>query len=439
MNQLIGRTEKYNIDKANNVIGEINKFMTEMSKTHTEKSGSEKSNSEKSNTEKSSTEKSNTEKSGSEKSGSEKSGSEKSGSEKSGSEKSGSEKSSTEKSSFGRRTERSSFGRRTEKSIGTVSDDESPINMKYVIEEDSDCEDVSKNNIPKKYIESYGFSDPTEVIVTEVKPIKPIILTTKKPKQMKQIEPTELKNISTETILNEIALLSPKLETSSSKLETSSSKLENHKDKSLHKQQSLKKSKMSQEKQSKMSQEKQSKMSQEKQSKIAPKKQKIQETEYSEYMEDVSEITKTFSKKIVNDVKENFDVAHSYINDNKNEIIIDTINYIVIVIELANKLVLSAVSYLNTKLFDKNDSIFLIFYNYFQIIGNFFLKKVSDETLKQLFESKYQLVSFWKLYTHETNETNKRKMLENYLSKHNRQYDDLDDMTFDKLMQYFKM
>lgn len=162
-------------------------------------------------------------------------------------------------------------------------------------------------------------------------------------------------------------------------------------------------------------------------------KKLIKKTE-QEYIDDVSEITKDFSQKLVTDVKDNINNAQGYILENQEEILIEIIKYLIIIINFANKGIIVFLNFFIDKVFGNENSVFKNFYKYIESLMEILVKRVSDKTTEKIL-----ITEFWNKYSTETKKKNKSKLLNDFFTKHGKTVPDKEISSLDELLALFKI
>jgi hypothetical protein len=96
--------------------------------------------------------------------------------------------------------------------------------------------------------------------------------------------------------------------------------------------------------------------------------------------EDIKKITSTLSKNMVNDVMD----THKYISENKYEIMIDFLNYLVLIIDFLNKLIYKSFIILQEKILGNNNNFVNFIEDHYNDVTNKIVNKVSERTIDKL-------------------------------------------------------
>jgi len=171
--------------------------------------------------------------------------------------------------------------------------------------------------------------------------------------------------------------------------------------------------------------------------------EEIDDDDLSEYLHDVPTIAKTMSRQMVKDVKDNFDVAHKYVHDNRKELLADFINYIIVMIVMSNTIIYSMMTYFSDKIFNENNSIFNNIYQYLETFARFILIKVSTQTLENMsmYETKYELMTFWTTYQECKSKKRKIVLLKEFFEKNDCDYNnfDFDNVDLHKIISILEL
>ncbi|XWV26084.1 putative orfan [Tupanvirus soda lake] len=161
-----------------------------------------------------------------------------------------------------------------------------------------------------------------------------------------------------------------------------------------------------------------------------------------ESLEDVQIIAKELSKNMVIDVKENLEHTQQYIQNNKYEILVDLINYMIVIIDFLNKLIYQAFYLIQEKIIGNKDNFFITLKSYYDILFDFFVKKVSDKTLDTIGKMEYskELMVMWNDYKKEENNEKKQTIIKKFLDNHGIQInnDNLQNIELSEVVQLLK-
>jgi hypothetical protein len=100
--------------------------------------------------------------------------------------------------------------------------------------------------------------------------------------------------------------------------------------------------------------------------------------------DDVKIVTKELGKKLIVDMKNNFADTKQYIKQNQYDIIVDMINYLIIVIDFLNKLIYDAFQFIQTKILGQENNFYSHIKQYFDIISNYFIAKITKNTIEKM-------------------------------------------------------
>jgi hypothetical protein len=103
-----------------------------------------------------------------------------------------------------------------------------------------------------------------------------------------------------------------------------------------------------------------------------------------QYLDDVQTITKELSVNMINDVKENIEQTQQYLKDNKYELIINFINYLIMIIDFLNRLIYKIFIFVQEKIMGKDNNFSNVIKFYFDLVIDFIVKKTSDRTIDTL-------------------------------------------------------
>ncbi|XWV24837.1 putative ORFan [Tupanvirus deep ocean] len=161
-----------------------------------------------------------------------------------------------------------------------------------------------------------------------------------------------------------------------------------------------------------------------------------------ETLQDVQIIAKELSKNMVIDVKENLEQTQQFIQNNKYEILVDLINYAIVIIDFLNKLIYQAFNLIQEKIIGNKDNFFSMLKTYYDILFDFFVKKISDKTLDTIgkIEHSKELIIMWNDYKKEKDNDKKQTIIKKFLTDHNIQINNekIQNIELSELVQLLK-
>ena len=155
------------------------------------------------------------------------------------------------------------------------------------------------------------------------------------------------------------------------------------------------------------------------QNKINQSKQMISDTNETsksienESLMDIRDITKKITQKSKK--------SQQYIKDHKHDIIIDLINYLIIIIDFMNRLIYQTFNLIQDKIIGNGNNLFNDVKSYYDALIIFFIKKVSDKTIDILdgASDNKNLLTMWSKYKKKSNLQEKETILSSYLKQYN--------------------
>lgn len=137
-------------------------------------------------------------------------------------------------------------------------------------------------------------------------------------------------------------------------------------------------------------------------------------------LDNIQKITKELSKNMVLDVKQNLEQTHQYIKNNKYELMIDFINYVIIVIDFLNKIIHDVFLFMQNKILGKQNNFFDTVSKIYNLLIKLIVKKITFQTLDTFsqMEEKNELLDVWKKFKKESNIRKRGKIIKKYLQKH---------------------
>ena len=91
-------------------------------------------------------------------------------------------------------------------------------------------------------------------------------------------------------------------------------------------------------------------------------------SENDNYLGDIKNITKELSKNMVKDAKENLVQTQQYLKENKYEIMVDFLNYMVLIIDFLNKMIYKGFILLQEKIMGKGNNFFTVLHQFYRML-----------------------------------------------------------------------
>ena len=166
------------------------------------------------------------------------------------------------------------------------------------------------------------------------------------------------------------------------------------------------------------------------------------ENDSENYLKDIKNITKELSKNMVNDVKDNIIQTQQYLQDNRYELLVDFLNYAVLMIDFINRIIYQGFILLQEKIMGKGNNFVTFFSGYYDMFVDTFVKKITNETINTLtqMEEKNGMLTTWNKYKKCEDPRKKKLILVKYFDDNDITYkkSDLDNISFQQFIRLAK-
>ena len=134
---------------------------------------------------------------------------------------------------------------------------------------------------------------------------------------------------------------------------------------------------------------------------------------------DIQNITKELPENMIFDVKQNLEQVQKYIQNNKYDILANIINYLIIIIDVFNKIIYQVLNLVQQKIIGNENNFFNNFKSYHNNVIFNFMKKIGDHILNIFgkFGENKKFLTIWNEYKKQSDSNEKEMVLLTYLEK----------------------